>query len=86
MAGALGPEPKKLAHGFLERRLAHFVASDSHGAARRRPLLARADGARRFGEVTAQLLFVDNPGAALDSAPLRSMTSACSSHLVDALN
>jgi protein-tyrosine phosphatase len=74
-AGAFGPEAERLAGSLLRRQLVHFIASDGHGAGHRRPLLARAynEIARNCGEASARLLFRDNPRAALEGAPIRSL-------------
>ncbi|MGB7759924.1 MAG: CpsB/CapC family capsule biosynthesis tyrosine phosphatase [Bryobacteraceae bacterium] len=77
-AGAFGLDAKRLAGSLLRRQLVHFVASDSHGAVHRRPFLALAynEIARHCGEPSARLLFCDNPRAAIESAPIRSLCKA----------
>jgi protein-tyrosine phosphatase len=58
--------------GLLKHRLIHVVASDAHGVSHRRPQLSAAYEAifRGFGKATAELLFVENPGACLAGLPL----------------
>jgi protein-tyrosine phosphatase len=53
--------------------LAHFVASDGHDVTRRPPVLRPAFDhvAAEFGQAVAQLLFVDNPAAALTGGPIQ---------------
>jgi protein-tyrosine phosphatase len=77
LAGAFGPGPERMAAGLLKQKLVHFIASDSHGAERRRPILSRVyqEIVRRFDESTARLLLVENPRAALESAAVKAMTS-----------
>ena len=67
ITGSFGPDPQRLALSLLKNGLAHFVASDAHGVDHRRPLLstAFAEIERRFSNELANLLFVDNPRAAL---------------------
>lgn len=70
--GRFGAEPRAFARKLIERGLAHFVASDAHDAEDRPPRLDEAYRfvARQYGEPRAELLFKDNPQAAIDGAPL----------------
>jgi protein-tyrosine phosphatase len=70
--GQWGREAKAFADVLMKRNLVHFVASDAHDAARRPPLLGEACRyvAGRWGERTAQALFVTNPKAALSGDPV----------------
>ena len=78
LAGAFGPAASSTASYILRRHLAHFVASDAHGAATRRPGLdtAFAAIAKRYGELAAQRLMLVNPKAALAGFPIRPMLAA----------
>lgn len=73
--GGFGSHAENLSTYILNRKLAHFVASDAHSATIRRPLLSAVFRkiAHRFGNAAAQTLFVHNPGAALSGAALRRM-------------
>ena len=75
LAGAFGAPAERFARAFLKERLVHFIATDSHGPERRRPLLSRAftETERRWGQATAKLLCVANPRAALESGPIQHM-------------
>ena len=42
LVGAFGPRVRELAQWLVQQQLAHFVATDAHGAKSRRPLLRRA--------------------------------------------
>jgi len=72
VTGDFGRRPQAVCETFLDRRLAHFVASDAHGPARRPPGLTRARQAiaERCGEELARRLVVDNPQAVIDDRPL----------------
>jgi protein-tyrosine phosphatase len=69
LLGRFGPDAQRTAEALLERRLAHVIASDAHGADDRAPTLARA--ARRaaeiVGEEAARSLVVDVPGAIVEN-------------------
>lgn len=67
LLGGFGRRARKAAAKLLERRLAHFVASDAHDTLRRPPLLgdAFAHVAKTQGIEAAQVLFVRNPQATL---------------------
>jgi protein-tyrosine phosphatase len=75
LTDSFGVAAQTAATWLLARRLVHFVASDGHGVERRRPLLsaARAKVARLYGEHAADVLFRDNPDAALNGAAIRHM-------------
>jgi len=72
LSGTFGAAAKKSAARMLKQRLVYFVASDCHDIDQRKPELRRAYNAiaDEFGESTAQLLFVLNPRAALQSREL----------------
>ncbi len=63
--GAFGPIAQAAAEQFLARGLIHVVATDAHGARRRRPLIRRAFEhlVSRVGWDVAMLLCRDNPQA-----------------------
>jgi protein-tyrosine phosphatase len=71
--GAFGTIVEKSAARMLKQHFVHFVASDCHGIHQRKPLLRRAYTAiaDEYGESTAELLFVLNPGAAVQSQPIQ---------------
>ncbi len=71
LLGGFGKEAKTAAHGLMSRGMVHFVASDAHDPKYRSPALdeARAYVAERYGERVAQVLFEENPSAALTGAP-----------------
>lgn len=73
--GGFGETAEAASGYMLTRRLAHFVASDAHGAVSRRPLLSAVfrKMRSRFGNAAANTLFVENPGAALSGAAIRQM-------------
>jgi protein-tyrosine phosphatase len=72
---SFGMAAESAAEWLLHKRLAHCVASDAHGAKRRRPVLALAfeKVARRYGSVAAEVLFRANPDAILRGGTIRSM-------------
>lgn len=72
ITGAFGSPPKTSAIRFLERGLAHVVASDSHDPERRHPRLSASYHAveKLFGEETAEALFRENPRSVIEGLPL----------------
>jgi len=78
LSGGFGPAAISAVNYILRRRLAHFIASDAHGATCRRPVLDAAfeSVSKTYGEPVARLLFKENPGAALSGSPIRPMPSA----------
>ena len=70
--GGFGGSAKTASLRLIERGLAHIVASDAHDPVNRHPRLAEARHAvsSRFGEDTAEILFLDNPRAIVEGAPL----------------
>jgi protein-tyrosine phosphatase len=73
VAGDFGRRPQQDCLTLIEAGLVHFVASDSHGTARRPPGLSRAYRtiAARWGEDRARRLAVDNPRAVIEDRPLQ---------------
>jgi protein-tyrosine phosphatase len=73
--GSFGCAAEAAALNLLNRRFVHFVASDGHGSTRRRPLLSAAFAkvASTFGGSVADLLFKQNPEAALSCGAIRHM-------------
>ena len=68
LTGRFGERPQRCVRELMERRLAHFVASDAHSATRRKPGLS---GAREvvnelLSEEEAQEMFVSRPALVLD--------------------
>jgi protein-tyrosine phosphatase len=72
LGGRFGRRAQGLAWQLLEKNWVHFVATDAHNLEGRRPSLRPAyEGiARKFGERTAERLFVENPRAAFENRPL----------------
>lgn len=62
-----GKRAHKMADELVERRMAHFVASDAHGTQDRTPMLGEAFSyvVGRHGEERAKALFLENPRATL---------------------
>ena len=72
LLGVFGPGAKSDSLAWIAQGLVHFVSSDAHNT-KSRPLALRPAFdfvASRFGEETAQGLFVDNPLAALEGRAL----------------
>lgn len=65
--GSFGSTAKRLAHSLLHAGLVHVVASDGHDCQHRPPVLAKAYNyiASRYGRYAAEVLFLQNPTAAL---------------------
>jgi len=63
LLGESGSGAQKAARTIIERRMAHFVASDAHSTTRRPPGLsaARREVERLVGDAVAKILFEDNP-------------------------
>ena len=78
LSGGFGPAAVSAGNYILRRRLAHFIASDAHGATYRRPALDAAFDtiAKSYGDSAARLLFTENPAAAIGGAPIRPMPPA----------
>ena len=72
LMGQFGEKSKRVALTMVERHLVHIVASDSHDASYRRPVLAEVaeEMARRFGGERARSMFLDYPGAVVSGADI----------------
>jgi len=72
LLGRLGPEIATLCRILLEHRLVHFLASDGHGTASRRPLLqdARMAATEIAGNDDAWRLVHTHPQAVICNEPL----------------
>ena len=70
LLGMFGKKALKVATRMLDKGLVHFVASDGHDAVGRPPRLDTAVEwvRQRYGGDMAELLFVDNPRAAITGA------------------
>ena len=68
LLGMFGKKALKIATRMLDNGLAHFVASDGHDPVGRPPRLDLAFQwvSQRYGSEVAELLFIDNPRAAVD--------------------
>ncbi len=75
LSGGFGLAATSAGNYILRRRLAHFIATDAHGATYRKPILRVAFErvSKTYGEESAHLLFADNPEAALSGAIIRQM-------------
>lgn len=72
LTGAFGRRPQYWSERMLDEGMVHILASDAHGARRRRPDLAegRSVAAKWVGETEAEQLVISRPGAILsDVAP-----------------
>ena len=69
ITGALGPDVQRCAHYLLNRRQAHFIATDSHSPTFRTPVLrsARKIAARLLNSELAAALVEDNPARILQN-------------------
>lgn len=72
LTGEFGPEARRAAEVFLERRIVHFVASDAHNTARRPPRVAAALERLRAlaGEEATAMLALENPRAVIENRAL----------------
>ncbi len=72
LLGRFGAEARAVAQQLMKRGLVHFIASDAHDEEDRTPRLDLAYNhvAGRYGRERAELLFVVNPQAVLEGAPL----------------
>lgn len=83
VTGRFGRRPRYWAERMLDDRLVHVLATDSHDARRRPPLLAegRSAVARRVGEAEASDMVLARPQGIVDNAapgmlpPLAAMTA-----------
>lgn len=78
LTGGFGNAASVLVSYLMSRRLAHFVASDAHGATFRRAGLLEAYEAvvERYGEPAARTLFHENTKAVLTDGAVRQMPQA----------
>ena len=72
LLGRFGTEARGVAQQLMKRGLVHFIASDAHDEEDRTPRLDLAYNhvASRYGRERAELLFVANPRAVIEGAPL----------------
>jgi protein-tyrosine phosphatase len=73
LTGRFGKRAEAFSRTLLDRGLAHVIASDGHDTRHRPPVLDEAYAwlSQHYGEDTARLLCVTNPGAALTGEPMR---------------
>lgn len=74
--GRFGKRANASAGELVKRGLAHLVASDGHHTKHRPPVLdeTRRYVAESFGEATADLLFLGNPGCILEGKPVAQLS------------
>ncbi|HSC45201.1 MAG TPA: CpsB/CapC family capsule biosynthesis tyrosine phosphatase [Candidatus Acidoferrum sp.] len=72
LTGVFGSNSLQTSMGWIARGLVHFVASDAHNTTTRPQKLRAAYEVvqQEFGRAKAEVLFVQNPQAAFDGAPL----------------
>jgi len=72
LTGEQGQETRKIAETMVSHYLIHLIASDSHGAKYRPPVLSHAYqcAVELVGEVAATALVADVPRALLDDQPI----------------
>jgi protein-tyrosine phosphatase len=77
VTGTFGPEVQKLARWLIERRLAHFIATDAHGARSRRPRMRPAfqQAVALAGYDAACTMCCRNPAAVVHSETILSAKS-----------
>jgi protein-tyrosine phosphatase len=70
--GLFGATAKEAIEALMDRDLVHFVASDAHDCVNRPPDLSQAfeHVKARWGDAHARRLFVDNPTAVINDAPI----------------
>jgi protein-tyrosine phosphatase len=72
IAGIFGPDVQACARYLLKKRAVHFIASDAHSAAYRRPVLSQglALAAKIIGQNEANKLVTTNPASVLANQPI----------------
>jgi protein-tyrosine phosphatase len=72
LLGRFGKPARAAAEELISRGLAHFLASDAHGAKHRTPDLeeVRNNVEDTYGQETAERLLVENPRAVLEGVPI----------------
>ncbi len=72
LLGSFGGRSRQAAIALINASLAHIIASDGHDLEHRPPVLASSYGfvVDRWGGDLARQLFVDNPRAVLEGAPI----------------
>jgi protein-tyrosine phosphatase len=67
ITGGFGREVRRSSLAMLEKGLVDFVATDAHDTKRRPPVLSKAyeEVRKRFGDRTADRIFITNPGIVL---------------------
>ncbi len=78
VTGELGRAAQRCSEEWLDAGLVELVASDGHGEEIRPPGLGSAYRhiAKRWGEATAEKLFITHPRAVVDNRPLRAAAAA----------
>ncbi len=71
--GRFGRTSRRIAESLMNAGLVHFIASDAHDCTDRTPNLSEAYQhiCNGWGKTRAQILFIDNPAAALSGHPVQ---------------
>lgn len=78
LSGRFGNTAKGVAAELIARGLVHFIASDAHGVNDRKPVLdaAHAQVSHSYGKSYANLVFDENPRAALEGVAVTAVKPA----------
>ena len=76
LLGIFGRKARDSAHALLKAGMAHFIASDAHDLEHRTTPLREAFEyvAGKFGQETAERLFIENPAAVVAGEPITELT------------
>lgn len=78
LLGLFGRKARDSAHALLKAGIVHFIASDAHDLEHRTTPLRESFEyvAGKFGQETAERLFVENPSAVVAGEPITELTPA----------